>query len=77
MARPKKKTVKGPGSPVRLDDDEKRYLTEAADRDADGAGLPLSTFLRSAGYVRARELLGMTFEEWKIKDAKAKRKASP
>lgn len=68
MGRPKKATVKGPGTAVRLDDDEKRYLTEAAKKDSPpGTDLGLSVFLRSAGHHRAAQLLGVTFEKWMAK----------
>jgi hypothetical protein len=53
--------------PVRMDGDEKEYLEAAAALDADGAGLPLGTFLRAAGHVRAKQLLGMTLEQWRAK----------
>lgn len=75
MARPKKDSVKGNGTAVRLEPEEKLYLMEGAKLESPpGTEMGLSTYLRTAAHVRTAERTGMTFEQWKAKAAKAKRK---
>lgn len=71
MARPRKQSVKEPGTAVRLEPDEKRYLLEGAKKESPpGVDMGLSTFLRTAAHRRTTELLGVDFEGWKKRGRK-------
>lgn len=72
MARPRSESPREPITAVRLSHDEKAFFQEAAAR-AERGGMPLSTFLRVAGYEKAESLLDK-FDVWKASRTGGKRK---